>query len=63
VFEADDGVEANNVISSNTVNDAYSGVVFVSTSHLSGNRSFNVLYPELINNGTSGPPPTEPPLP
>jgi hypothetical protein len=63
VFEVDDGVEANNVISNNTVNDAYSGVVFVSTSHLSGNRSFNVLYPELINNGTSGPPPTEPPLP
>jgi hypothetical protein len=63
VFEADDGVEANNVISNNTVNDAYSGVVFVSTSHLTGNRYFNVLYPELINNGTSGPPPTEPPLP
>jgi nitrous oxidase accessory protein NosD len=57
------GVEANNVISNNTVNDAYSGVVFVSTSHLSGNRYFNVLYPELINNGTSGPPPTEPPIP
>jgi nitrous oxidase accessory protein NosD len=60
VFEADDGVEAKNVISNNTVNDAYCGVVFVSTSRVSGGRYFNVLYPELLSNGQPGPPPTEP---
>ena len=57
------GIEANNVISNNTVNDAYSGVIFVSSSHVSRGRYSNVLYPELLSNGQPGPPPTEPPLP
>jgi len=56
------GVEGDNVISNNTVNDAYCGVVFVSTSRVSGGRYLNVLYPQLLSNGQSGPPPTEPPL-
>lgn len=68
VFEASGpgsagGVEENNVISNNTVNDAYCGVVFVPTSRVSGGRYFNVLYPTLVSNGQSGPPPVEPPLP
>lgn len=57
------GMEGYNEISNNTVNDAYCGVVFVATSHVSQGRYSNVLYPKLISNGNSGPPPTEPPLP
>jgi nitrous oxidase accessory protein NosD len=57
------GFEANNQISNNTVNDAYCGVAFVATSHVTNNRYFNVLYPKLLSNGQPGPPPTEPPLP
>jgi len=57
------GVEENNMISNNTVNDAYCGVVFVPTSRVRGGRYFKVLYPTLVSNGQSGPPPVEPPLP
>lgn len=57
------GVEGYNEICDNTVNDAYSGVVFVASSHVKGGRYFNVLYPKLLSNGNPGPPPTEPPLP
>jgi hypothetical protein len=63
VFENDGGGEGNNQFSNNTVNDAYCGVAFVATSHLTNNNYFNVLYPELLSNGNPGPPPTEPPLP
>ena len=54
------GIEGNNEISNNTVNDAYCGVAFVATSHVENGKYFNVLYPELISNGQPGPPPTEP---
>jgi nitrous oxidase accessory protein NosD len=54
------GVEGNNEISNNTVNDAYCGVASVATSHVENGRYFNVLYPELLSNGQPGPPPTEP---
>ena len=54
------GVEGNNEISNNTVNDAYCGVAFVATSHVENGKYFNVLYPELLSNGQPGPPPTEP---
>jgi nitrous oxidase accessory protein NosD len=57
------GVEGYNEICDNTVNDAYSGVVFVATSQVKGGRYFNVLYPKLLSNGNPGPPPSEPPLP
>jgi len=57
------GTEGYNEICDNNVNDAYSGVVFVATSHVKGGRYSNVLYPKLISNGNPGPPPTEPPLP
>jgi nitrous oxidase accessory protein NosD len=64
VFEAFGGGEGNNTISNNTVNDAYCGVAFVATSHVTNNKYFNVLYPELATpNGQPIPPPTEPPLP
>ena len=63
VFEAYTEGEGNNEISNNTVNDSYCGVDFVLTSHVTNNRYFNVLYPELLSNGLPGPPPTEPPLP
>ena len=68
VFEASGpgsagGIEENNEISNNTVNDAYCGVAFVSTSRVRSGRYSNVLYPELLSNGQPGPPPTEPPLP
>jgi nitrous oxidase accessory protein NosD len=57
------GVEGDNEICDNTVNDAYSGVVFVASSQVKGGKYFNVLYPKLLSNGNPGPPPTEPPLP
>jgi nitrous oxidase accessory protein NosD len=57
------GMEGYNEISNNSVNDAYCGVAFVATSHVSQGRYSNVLYPTLISNGNSGPPPNEPPLP
>jgi nitrous oxidase accessory protein NosD len=57
------GTEGYNEICNNTVNDAYSGVVFVATSHVQDGRYWNVLYPKLLSNGNPGPPPTEPPLP
>ncbi len=64
VFEAFGGAEGNNTISNNTVNDAYCGVAFVATSHVTNNKYFNVLYPQLATpNGQPIPPPTEPPLP
>jgi len=63
IFEAFGGTEGNNEILNNNVNDSYCGVVFVATSHVKPGRYSNVLYPELVNNGSSGPPPTEPPLP
>ncbi len=63
VFEASGGGEGNNQISNNTVNDAYCGVVFVATSHVTNGKYFSVFYPELLSNGQPGPPPTEPPLP
>jgi nitrous oxidase accessory protein NosD len=68
VFEASGagsagGIEENNEISNNTVNDAYCGVAFVATSHVKLGRYSNVLYPKLLSNGQPGPPPTEPPLP
>lgn len=63
VFEAYTVGEGNNEISNNTVNDAYCGVAFVLTSHVTKGKYFNVLYPKLLSNGQPGPPPTEPPLP
>ena len=63
IFEAFGGTEGNNLISNNTVNDAYCGVAFVSTSRVNGGKYSNVLYPKLLSNGQSSPPPpTEPPL-
>jgi nitrous oxidase accessory protein NosD len=63
IFEAFGGTEGNNLIVDNTVNDAYCGIAFVATSQVKHGRYSNVLYPELLSNGVSGPPPTEPPLP
>ena len=57
------GVEENNQISNNTVNDAYCGVDFVATSHVTGGKYSNVLFPLLLSNTQPGPPPTEPPIP
>ena len=57
------GTEENNEISNNAVNDAYCGVFFVATIHVTGGKFSNILFPLLLSNTQPVPPAAEPPIP
>ena len=44
------GFEANNIIAGTTVNDAWCGVAYDPSSHLGGERFYNVTYTEFNSN-------------